>query len=239
VKSGSSSASQVSQNKQFSLDFLLGPIQFNESSETSGELGSIDFQQNKYTDETTLSDPRAAVTPSSDSSPIRLQASAAFRSIGYKAEPLPSLSTIGVPFDHQRGLILNQLGRILSPSNPGVGIDVTPPLPGLYVAGWAKRGPTGVIASTMEDAFGTADCIIGDLEAGMPFLNHDAEGSSGLGWEGVRKDVEQPGKEGELRRTSWRDWEVIDRIERERGRDFGKEREKITSVEEMLRVLDG
>lgn len=127
---------------------------------------------------------------------------------------------------------MNQLGRVISADE---GIDVTPPVPGMYVAGWAKRGPTGVIASTMEDAFGTADSIIHDINADLPFLNHDAGGSTGLGWEGVKKEVEKRG----LRRTSWADWMRIDRLEREKGKALGKEREKMTNVEEMLKALDG
>ena len=36
---------------------------------------------------------------------------------------------------------------------------------------------------------------------------------------------------------SWEDWEVIDRVERERGQALGKLREKVTSVDEMLALL--
>lgn len=38
--------------------------------------------------------------------------------------------------------------------------------------------------------------------------------------------------------VSWKEWERIDRVERERGREKGKLREKITSVEEMLRIIE-
>lgn len=34
---------------------------------------------------------------------------------------------------------------------------------GLYCSGWVKRGPTGVILNTMNDAFETADSIIKDI----------------------------------------------------------------------------
>jgi len=105
-------------------------------------------------------------------------------------------------------------------------------LPGLYVAGWVKRGPTGVIASTMEDAFQTADAILGDLRSGTGFLNGVGK-STGLGWEGVRRGFERGGG----RWTDWRDWRRIDGVERERGKEKGKVREKITAVEEMLGVL--
>lgn len=109
-------------------------------------------------------------------------------------------------------------------------------MPGLYVAGWAKRGPTGVIASTMEDAFSTADSLLDDIEAGHLMLNCEEDGgvSTGLGWEGLRKEAEGRG----VITTSWRDWLWIDYLEREEGKKLGKEREKMTSVEEMLGCLE-
>lgn len=218
--------------KTFTLDFLLSPTTFIPSPSATTTLESIKFLQNTYTDPTDLSNPSASTNPTSQPKKTTLPATAAFRSIGYKAEPLPGLSTIFVPFDSKRGFITNQLGRIISTSTTG--IDETPPVPGMYVAGWAKRGPTGVIASTMEDAFGTADILIHDIEAGMKMLNSEEGGSTGLGWEGMRKDVEGSG----VRTTSWRDWLWIDHLEKEEGKKLGKEREKMTSVEEMLGCLE-
>ncbi|KAI8067887.1 hypothetical protein BC940DRAFT_300686, partial [Gongronella butleri] len=61
------------------------------------------------------------------------------RSIGYRSLPLA-----GVPFDQHRGLIPNIYGKIVQAS------DAKNTLPGMYTAGWLKRGPTGVIVSTMS-----------------------------------------------------------------------------------------
>lgn len=83
----------------------------------------------------------------------------------------------------------------------------------------------------MEDAFASAEVIVRDWEEGVPFL----EGEGMRAWEGVRDEVLKRGG----RPVMWEDWEVIDRAERERGRELGKEREKFGSVGEMLRVLDG
>lgn len=44
---------------------------------------------------------------------------------------------------------------------------VTPRSPGLYCSGWVKRGPTGVIATTMTDSFLTSQTLLGDLKAGL------------------------------------------------------------------------
>lgn len=40
-------------------------------------------------------------------------------------------------------------------------------LPGLYCSGWVKRGPTGVIATTMTDSFLTSQALLQDLKAGL------------------------------------------------------------------------
>lgn len=140
------------------------------------------------------------------------------------------MAALGIPFDAARGIIPNdRAGRILGAAGERGGVH----LPGLYCAGWVKRGPTGVIASTMVDAFATAEAIAGDWERGVGFLG-GGDGGRRTGWEGVKGEVE----ERRLRRVSWRDWERIDRAERERGRKRGKEREKFVSVGEMLGVLD-
>lgn len=102
----------------------------------------------------------------------------------------------------------------------------------MYCAGWVKRGPTGVIASTMADAFQTAESIAEDWYGKSQFLNHGK--SSGLGWEGLKEDAESRG----CRRVSWSDWKTIDAAEKSAGQEKGKEREKFTKIEDMLAVLD-
>jgi adrenodoxin-NADP+ reductase len=229
VKSGDN---HPSQKRSFSLDFLLDPTSFQTSPYDHFSLSSVNFRKTQYTEESARFNPSAAVSAIPEEELINLPASVAFRSIGYKSEPLPGLADLNVPFEPHRGIIPNQLGRAVSQSNAG--IDVTPPVPGIYVAGWVKRGPTGVIASTMEDAFATADSILHDLKSGQPLLNYEEGGSTGLGWEGICGEAERAG----IRRTDWADWRRIDKVERERGAKLGKEREKISSVDEMLRVLD-
>lgn len=41
------------------------------------------------------------------------------------------------------------------------------PLSGLYCSGWVKRGPTGVITTTMTDSFLTSQVLLEDLKAGL------------------------------------------------------------------------
>jgi ferredoxin/flavodoxin---NADP+ reductase len=75
------------------------------------------------------------------------------RSVGYQSVPLP-----GVPFDPRASVVPNAHGRVLGPDGS--------PLPGEYVAGWLKRGPTGVIGTNKSDAAETVRCLLEDLAGG-------------------------------------------------------------------------
>lgn len=133
------------------------------------------------------------------------------------------MKDLGIDFNERRGIIPNDLhGRITSLSENGMGI------PGLYCSGWVKRGPAGVIANTMEDAFDTAESIANDWENEQPFM----PGTNG--WDALQEDAATKS----LRRVSWDDWKTIDAAEKERGKAKGKVREKFTSIPDMLRVLD-
>ncbi|KAF2194277.1 FAD/NAD(P)-binding domain-containing protein [Zopfia rhizophila CBS 207.26] len=231
--------------KRWSLEFLLSPQQFRGNGSSHGSLSSIDFTRMEYAPDADPFSKSAKVIPSDGTA--TLFADVAFRSVGYKSASLPGLSDLGVPFDRKLGIIPNDpYGRVIAPvstssrTNPSTSIPSPEPInfiakhiPGLYCAGWVKRGPTGVIASTMDDAFNTADVIAADWASNALFLNHE-EGSTGLGWKGVKDEVISKG----VRPVSWEDWKRIDEAEKERGRKLGKEREKFGSVKEMLKVLD-
>ncbi len=79
-----------------------------------------------------------------------LSAQMVLRSVGYQSVPLP-----GVPFDPRASVVPNALGRVLGEDGS--------PLPGEYVAGWLKRGPTGVIGTNKSDAAETVRCLLEDL----------------------------------------------------------------------------
>ncbi len=224
-----SSTPPATAERQWSFGFFLSPTAFH-SSDNSNQLARMAFERTAIVGDDPFH-PQAKVTGTGEL--VNLPASVAFRSIGYKSEPLPGLSEYGIPFDDKLGIIPNDPhGRILAPDQ-GPGQLTARHIPGFYVAGWSKRGPTGVIASTMEDAFATADAIAQDWHNQSRFLNDGA--GTGLGWEGVKADAERRG----LRRVSWADWEKIDAAEKHNGIKLGKEREKFTSIKDMLRVLDG
>jgi ferredoxin--NADP+ reductase len=75
------------------------------------------------------------------------------RSVGYQSVPLPD-----VPFDGRSCTVPNAGGRVLS--------ETGEPLPGEYVAGWLKRGPTGVIGTNKADAAETVQALLADLAGG-------------------------------------------------------------------------
>ncbi|XP_068511447.1 NADPH:adrenodoxin oxidoreductase, mitochondrial isoform X1 [Anas acuta] len=132
-------------------------------------------------------------------------------SIGYRSLPLDP----AVPFDSQRGIIPNSMGRVQG-------------APGLYCSGWVKRGPTGVIITTMNDSFDTAQSVLEDLRGGVLDVSVSREGFGAVGSILSSRGV---------RPVSFSDWEKIDAAEVARGKAAGKPREKIVDPQEMLQLI--
>ncbi|OMO59599.1 hypothetical protein CCACVL1_24734 [Corchorus capsularis] len=143
------------------------------------------------------------------------------KSIGYKSVPME-----GLPFDHRKGVVPNLQSRVLSDNNSG-----DPPLfeQGLYVCGWLKRGPTGIIATNLYCAEETVASISEDLEQGS--LASTAS-------------LSKPGRDGLLQILEDRDvravpfsaWEKIDEEEKRLGSLRNKPREKLTTREELIQA---
>ena len=219
--------------KSWSLDFLLSPQSLSSSLESSDishktsikRLTGVNFIRNTLADPFS---PTSSLLPSDENSAkVHMPTSTLFRSIGYQSEPLPGFDELGIAFDKRKGTIKNDgLGRVLSDhakqGNPC-------PVPGLYCAGWVKRGPTGVIASTMNDAFSTAESVAADLADGRPFLQ-----GTGQGWKGCKVDAGLYGVESGI--VNWPQWETIDSVEKDRGTQQGRVRDKLGTVDEMLAV---
>jgi adrenodoxin-NADP+ reductase len=236
------SATSVTEAKrQWELHYMRSPVAFEQDPSNPGTLGSVIFDETQFT-----ADPSSI--PLNDMDALRsmrvktkepntqqtLTTNLAFRSVGYQSEPIEGFEELGIPFDRKMGIIPNDLyGRVLSPDR-GPGVLGAGHVPGMYAAGWVKRGPTGVIASTMADAFTSADIIAKDWADGVTFIGpHHA--SPKAGWNEVKKEAEKRN----IRSIDWQDWLKIDAEEKKRGQAKGKEREKCHSVEEMLKILDG
>ncbi|HET9114620.1 MAG TPA: FAD-dependent oxidoreductase [Gaiellaceae bacterium] len=147
---------------------------------------------------------RAVATDEHETLPCGL----VFRSVGYRGVALP-----GVPFDERSGTISNEAGRVE---------------PGVYVAGWIKRGPTGVIGTNKKDATETVEHLLEDvasrrLEA-KPHTTAAAVDAL-LAERGVRV-VEYDG------------WCAIDEAERAAGEKSGRPRVKLCSWDELLAAAE-
>ena len=79
---------------------------------------------------------------------VTIDAQMVLASVGYRGLPLPDL-----PFDADRGVVPNLDGRVVRDGTV---------VPGEYVAGWIKRGPTGIIGTNKRDARDTVRNLLTD-----------------------------------------------------------------------------
>lgn len=184
--------------RRIHLHFLRSPVRLTER-DGSGRVGAVVLERNEIRDD------RVAGTGERET----LEAGLVVRAIGYAGEPIPGLPFAG-------GVVPNEHGRVLC-----VGERV----PGIYVAGWIKRGPSGVIGTNKGDAVETVAALLEDLPTlpQPPYPGPDA----------VLERLAAAGIEP----VSWADWERIDaeeiRMGTERG---GAERVKIAELRELLAV---
>ena len=140
-----------------------------------------------------------------------LDAQLLLRSVGYQGTALP-----GVPFDSRKNVIPNDRGRVLESAGGA-------PMAGAYVAGWIKRGPTGVIGTNKADAMETVESLLSDE---LPSLDA-AEASPAA----VDRLLQARG----VHPFGFEQWLALDSHELEAGKASGRPRVKVTAVEDMLR----
>jgi ferredoxin--NADP+ reductase len=129
------------------------------------------------------------------------------RAIGYRGRALP-----GLPFDMQSGVISNVAGRVM---------DGCVPRTGVYVTGWIKRGPRGVIGSNKQCAAETVGCLLADARAGK--LSRRSDDAVGQAFTANQRQV-----------VSFGGWQRIDRAERLAGSAQRRPRIKQTDMGELL-----
>ncbi|GAB3218134.1 FAD-dependent oxidoreductase [Mycolicibacterium hippocampi] len=139
-----------------------------------------------------------------------IETSLILRSIGYRGESLPDL-----PFDDSTGTVTNDRGRVTD----GTGKPVT----GVYVTGWIKRGPQGVIGTNRSCAEQTVAQLLTDFDAGL--LRREVAARDAL-----RALMDHRG----LSPVDWSGWRAIDTAERERGSAASRPRVKLVAMEELL-----
>jgi len=131
-----------------------------------------------------------------------------FRSVGYHGVELP-----GVIFDGASGTIPNEGGRVE---------------PGVYCAGWIKRGPTGVIGTNKKDATETVELLLEDAAAGRLESKPDASAAA----------VDALLAERGVRVVEYAGWTAIDEAERAAGEKAGRPRVKLCSWDELLAAAE-
>jgi ferredoxin/flavodoxin---NADP+ reductase len=131
-----------------------------------------------------------------------------FRSVGYQGVELP-----GVPFDPATGTIPNERGRVE---------------PGVYCAGWIKRGPTGVIGTNKKDATETVQTLLEDAAAGRLEPKPDTTAVA----------VDELLAERGVQVVEYAGWMAIDEAERAAGEKGGRPRVKLCSWVELLAAAE-
>ncbi len=137
------------------------------------------------------------------------------RSVGYRGVPLP-----GVPFDAERHLIPNLAGRMTE--GPG-----GPVVPGEFVAGWIKRGPSGIIGTNKPDAAETVACMLEEVAAGAVLEPERPQPEAVLDLLESRR----------VRYVTFDDWRRLDEVETIEGEKQRRPRVKVVRVARMLEIM--
>ena len=130
------------------------------------------------------------------------------RSVGYRGVAID-----GLPFDAEANVIPHVDGRVVRDGSA---------VPGEFVAGWIKRGPTGIIGTNKKDANATVDSLLADATSGV--LPQPAHPSA----------EEFDERLSSLRTVSTAGWRAIDRVERELGTSRGRDRTTLHEREGLL-----
>jgi len=196
----------VGKSHRLELRFLRSPLEILGPGE-SGPVTAIRVGVNRLV---RGEDGRVSAEPTGEEEVI--ECGIVLRSIGYRGTPVA-----GIPFDHRRGVIANEHGRVIS--DAGV-------CRGEYVVGWIKRGPSGVIGTNKKDAADTVAGILADAQAGAlgqpaPEL---ADADAILAWLMERAP----------RLVTWAGWEAIDAAESALGVRAGRPRVKLVRLAELI-----
>ncbi|MGW0362977.1 FAD-dependent oxidoreductase [Streptomyces sp. NPDC002990] len=186
--------------RHIALRFYLRPVEV---------LGGPDGRAAAVRFERTAPDGRGGVSGTGVYEDIEAQL--VLRSVGYKGVPLP-----GLPFDPATGTVPHAGGRVLRAGRAS---------PGEYVAGWIKRGPTGVIGTNRPCAKETVSSLLQDAGAlasrELPGDPLDALGAAGL------------------RPVLWPGWLAIESAEADLGRSLGRRSVKIPDWPGLLGAAGG
>ncbi len=187
--------------------FLVSPV---ELVGQDGKVAAVRLEHNEL-----QSDAQGSLNAVGTGEFATLPANLVLRSVGYKGTPLAD-----VPYDNRTGIIPNDGGRVKDPTSSAL-------IPGEYVVGWAKRGPTGIIGTNRPDAAETVAAMLADLPTITPAAEPDPAAIDALFTARNIPFVDND------------DWRALDAIEIANGAALGKPRRKFTQVQEMLAAIQG
>jgi NADPH-dependent glutamate synthase beta subunit-like oxidoreductase len=139
--------------------------------------------------------------------------------------------------------------RVLANNQEGATI-----VPGLYAAGWLKRGPSGIIGSNVTDGKEASAAVLADYlsEAslnlpdsevkvgnGNECSSHSKKGYDALKALVTERTAAQSRAEKSQLPVSWNAWQAIDATEVAQGEQIEKPRAKLTSVADLLSAAVG
>lgn len=142
-----------------------------------------------------------------------LPAQLVVRAVGYRGVPIP-----GLAFDEKSGTIPHAGGRIEGSRNE-------------YVAGWIKRGPSGVIGTNKKCSQQTVETVLVDLAATEP-SSHGAD----FGEADYSAELADWLASRQPKLVSAEHWQLIDRFEKLAGEEAGRPRAKVANLAELLRI---
>lgn len=180
--------------RRIHLRFFLRPV---ELLAEAGRVGAVRFER-------TVPDGQGGVTGTGRYEDIPAQL--VLRSVGYRGVPLE-----GLPFDPRTGTVPHLAGRVLREGAVA---------PGEYVAGWIKRGPTGVIGTNRPCAKETVMSLLEDADA---LVRKELSGDPLVA---LRRDGIEP--------VEWSGWCAIERAEAELGASLGRSVVKLPDWESLL-----
>lgn len=195
---------ETAKRKRIHFRFLLAPI----SIQGNTAVERVEFERFR------LSGQAGSQATSATGQKILIPSHLVVRSVGYRGRPVP-----GVPFDERSATIHQRDGRVID--YDGVAI------PGMYVAGWIKRGPSGIIGTNRACAIDTVDALLADLT--------DSECTSR---DIARESLFVSLRERSFKLIDFQGWRRIDALERADGVAKAKPREKLTRVAAMLKASE-
>ncbi|MFH1023233.1 MAG: NADP oxidoreductase [Planctomycetota bacterium] len=193
--------------KKVRLKYLSSPVELLGG---NGRISAIRIERN-----TLVRDDTGGIKAKGSGTVETVPVGAVFRSVGYQGVPLP-----GVPFDAKKGVIANDAGRVVDAATRA-------PVAGMYVAGWIKRGPTGLIGTNKADSIATVENLLKDA------AGKTAEASSDKAPEAVTALLASR----KVRVVSFAEWKTLDKAELDAGKAKGKVRDKFFRVPDMLAAL--